>query len=260
MTTCKNCDTSFEGRFCPNCSQKADTHRFTINHLLHEFFHAFTHTDKGILFLIKELAVRPGQTIREYTAGKRKKYFNPITFLLIASALQLFAIKKTDIFHRYTESVYNVTQQLVKASGAKISNSREMDELKTGADASMTTMLENNKIITLLFIPALGFLTWLFFRKSKFNYAENLILNIMISAELSIFFLFACILPFIIFPSYVILWMILFLLINSLYSIIVYKRFFHQRWFISIVKGLAIQIIFMILTQLVFAQFLDLIK
>lgn len=77
MIECKNCGTAFEGKFCPNCSQKAATHRLTLGHFIHETTHALTHTDKGILLLIKELFVRPGIVAREYVEGKRKKYFNP---------------------------------------------------------------------------------------------------------------------------------------------------------------------------------------
>src|SRR5688572_10665036 len=98
MTTCKNCDTPFEGKFCSACSQRADTHRFTLWHFAHAFFHALTHTDKGILFLIKELLYKPGIVAREYNEGKRKKYFSPITFLLIVMAIEIFASQKTKFY------------------------------------------------------------------------------------------------------------------------------------------------------------------
>lgn len=252
MTTCKNCEATFESKYCPNCSQKADTHRFTVKHFLHESFHAITHTDKGIFFLIKELFLRPGHAIREYNEGKRKKYFNPITFLLIATMLQIFAIKKTEIFDHYSVAVNAIAKQ-VNASREDI-NQEVLDEELAKAELKekefSQTMVENSKLITLLLIPIGGFITWLFFRKSGFNYAENLVMNVMVSAQLSIIFLFSSALPFLIFPSYVILWMILYSLINWVYSILVYKQFFGQGWFITIVKGIAIQILFMVATQL----------
>jgi hypothetical protein len=252
MITCKNCETTFEGKFCSNCSQKADTHRFTLKHFLHESFHAFTHADKGILFLIKELFLRPGQAIREYNEGKRKKYFNPITFLLIAAFLQLFAMQKTQITEHYMNSLITVTKQLAASSGNinQEALNKELKEAEEGGNKAFQTMLENNKAFTLLVIPFMGLITWLLFRKSGFNYAENLVMNVMISAQLSILFLFFCALPFLILPSYVLLWMFLFFLINWGYSFFVYKQFFRQSWFVTIIKGIAAQILFIITNQL----------
>lgn len=255
MITCKNCEATFEGKFCPNCSQKADTHRLTVKHFAHDFFHAFTHTDKGILFLMKELMIRPGHAIREYNEGKRKKYFNPITFLLIVSALQIFTMKKTHMFEHYAASLESVTARLAatKEEGDQISQS-----VKQKTEKPLAFTLENSKLLTFLFIPVLGFFTWLLFRKSGVNYAENLVLNVMISAELSVLFLFLCVLPFLILPSFVILWMTLYFVINWIYSFIVYKQFFRQGWGITILKGILIQIAFMICTQFAVGVYVDL--
>ena len=95
---CKNCEASFEGKFCSNCSQTADIHRVTLKHFFHELFHAMTHTDKGILLLAKALLTRPGHVAREYLDGKRKKYFNPLSFLVITAAISAFAIYQTGYF------------------------------------------------------------------------------------------------------------------------------------------------------------------
>ena len=108
--TCKNCETIFEGNFCPNCSQKAGTHRFSVKHIVHEAFHAFTHTDKGIFFLIKEMLKRPGKVALEYNGGRRKKYFNPFTFLLIMIALNIFFTQKANFYGSFLDA----TEALVK--------------------------------------------------------------------------------------------------------------------------------------------------
>src|SRR5689334_17205611 len=95
---CKNCEGSFEGKFCSNCGQKADIHRITLKHLFHELFHAITHADKGILLLAKDLLTRPGYVAREYLDGKRKKYFNPLSFMVITAAVSAFVIHETGYF------------------------------------------------------------------------------------------------------------------------------------------------------------------
>src|ERR1700730_19439583 len=77
-TNCLNCGTMLtaDDNFCPVCGQKTDTHRISFSHIFHEFFHTLTHADKGVLALLRDLAVKPGMVAAEYIAGKRKKYFH----------------------------------------------------------------------------------------------------------------------------------------------------------------------------------------
>ena len=64
-------------RFCHQCGQKTDTHRINFHYLVHEVPHSIFHVDNGILFTLKELFTRPGQSIREYLEGKRQQHSNP---------------------------------------------------------------------------------------------------------------------------------------------------------------------------------------
>jgi hypothetical protein len=161
-------------------------------------------------------------------------------------------MQKTQITEHYMNSLITVTKQLAASSGNinQEALNKELKEAEEGGNKAFQTMLENNKAFTLLVIPFMGLITWLLFRKSGFNYAENLVMNVMISAQLSILFLFFCALPFLILPSYVLLWMFLFFLINWGYSFFVYKQFFRQSWFVTIIKGIAAQILFIITNQL----------
>ena len=105
---CKNCGVSFEGVFCPNCAQKASTGRLNVSDVVHEMWHNFTHTDRSVLGFIAGLFTKPGIVIREYIAGKRKKYFNPYTFFLVSSAILIFITKK--VFH-YEDSLYHYNNE-----------------------------------------------------------------------------------------------------------------------------------------------------
>ncbi|MBT1701487.1 DUF3667 domain-containing protein [Fulvivirgaceae bacterium PWU4] len=259
-TTCKNCDVTFDGKFCPNCSQKASTHRFTLGHFIHEFLHAFTHTDKGILFLIKEMFFHPGKVALEYNAGKRKKYFNPITFLLIMTAIQVYTTSKTGLFTQYAESLQTLMEQMVGNAGGSAVDLQEVDRQMDEADRTMMMVSENNKLLTMLFIPVLSFLTWLFFRRSGHNYAENLVFNVLINGQLMVFFLIFSVIPFLIKPSLVIFWLLLYFLLNWIYSFIAYRQFFKQGWGITIFKGLVVQVIYLVLVQNITALLLGFLK
>lgn len=260
MTECKNCGTTFEGKFCPNCSQKADTHRLTVAHFAHEATHAVTHTDKGILLLIKEMFVRPGHVAREYVEGKRKKYFNPITFLLILMAVQVYAVKKTDFYGKFTRQVQKVYAEMMAAqpNGKKGVEKFNSQIEKADKQASMAT--DNNKLLTVVFIPFLSLLTWLLFMKSGLNYAENLVLNVLINGQMIVFFLLMCILPVIIKASLAVLVLYLYLLFSWIYSIVAYKQFYRQKWGWTILKGITVQIGYFVvitLTSNLLANFIE---
>jgi hypothetical protein len=246
---CKNCEIPFEGKFCPNCAQRADTHRFSVAHFGHEFFHAFTHTDRGILLLVKELLYRPGVVAIEYNAGKRKKYFNPITFLLIVTAVQFFVSKQTEIFKEINKATKELTMEFAKGDSEEAK--KQMEESFKNAEKQSSLVEENSKAFTLLLIPILSFFSWLLFRKSGHNYAENLVLNVLIiGGTICIFFIFG-ILPFLFFPLQIVLWMAINFTASFVYYIIAYKQFFKQSWGITIFKGIIMQIIILICSQVI---------
>ena len=77
---CKNCDRTFEGQFCSHCGQKSGVSELNMHDLIHEFWHSITHTDKGILKLVKDLFLQPKKVYHGYFVGQRKTYFSPVTF------------------------------------------------------------------------------------------------------------------------------------------------------------------------------------
>ena len=160
---CKNCGIKFKGNFCNNCGLKSDIHRITLKHIFHEFFHGFVHLDKGILFLIKEMCIRPGVVARDYIEGKRNKYFNPFQFLILGVAAITFVTIKLDLGFGAASNIH-VT-----------SDSAEELSRVTG---SFTKYFYNYfNILQFLSIPLLSIFSYVFFRKSGYNYAENLVLN-----------------------------------------------------------------------------------
>lgn len=99
MASCLNCGIALdEGtRFCPACGQKTATHRLTLHDIGHDAWHALTHTDHSVLGLVKALLLRPGLVAREYVLGRRKRYFSPFAFLVIATGLVVLVNLATGI-------------------------------------------------------------------------------------------------------------------------------------------------------------------
>jgi hypothetical protein len=156
---CLNCKQNIDSTFCPNCGQNAKTHRFSLKHFfLHDFVHGVFNVNKGFFYTIKELFTRPGHSIREYIEGKRVKHFNYITFVMLIIAIghvvgNITQIKLIDTTHYFTTD----------------------KDILTKFD-KMT--LEYPKLFIIIKLPFLALFTFLFFRKSKQNFTESLILNI----------------------------------------------------------------------------------
>lgn len=86
---CANCGSPLVGRFCGNCGQRADTHAHSVGHFLHEFAEALTHADSRVWSTLLALLRRPGFLTREYFAGHRARYLEPLRVYLFMSVLFL---------------------------------------------------------------------------------------------------------------------------------------------------------------------------
>lgn len=97
---CPNCDAAVSGAYCAACGQKVPHGRLDLHELVHEWWHAVAHLDGGIVRLLRDLAVRPGATYAAYFAGARKRYMNPVLFLLLVEGLYILA-ESTVLDHIY---------------------------------------------------------------------------------------------------------------------------------------------------------------
>ncbi len=86
IITCLNCGNPYEGDFCPSCGQSASTGKFTWNSLLFALLHAFDF-ERGILFVFRELWIRPRQLLLGYLSGKRTNVYPPFKYMLVSIAI-----------------------------------------------------------------------------------------------------------------------------------------------------------------------------
>lgn len=181
---CQNCGHSliFGDKFCSACGQSANTHRLSFKHFLHELFHAITHTDKGILYLLKGLATKPGIVAREYIDGKRKKYFNPFTFLLIIMAV--FAISGQFFDSRKIENEIPTSIQRVPDPVAR---EKAIAMYQRGKQVREFTS-KKASLISLVAIPVIAFVFWIAYKRNRFNYSEHLTAVLMFTAFANLIF------------------------------------------------------------------------
>lgn len=92
---CRNCGQHVEGLYCSNCGQKGDVERLRLTTLADSFISTFVgdgaigekrnNIRYGFLLTLWSIVIRPANTVQEYLEGRRRKYFNPVTILLLLS-------------------------------------------------------------------------------------------------------------------------------------------------------------------------------
>ena len=183
METCPNCSASLDGNFqyCPTCGQKTHIHRFNLAHIGHEAFHALTHADKGILHLLKNLTIRPGIVAREYVLeGKRKRYFNPFTFLVIVLGLSVFV---NSVFKPYER---NINPEAARTETNESASTAA--KLRKERSRNVSYFLDKRaNLVAFAAIPLFALAFWLFFRRSGINYAEHLVANVFFAGYFQLF-------------------------------------------------------------------------
>jgi len=85
--TCLNCGDSVQERYCSHCGQENIEPKESFRHLIGHFLADVTHYDSKLFITIKDLIFRPGFLTKEYNAGKRMGYLNPIRMYIFISAV-----------------------------------------------------------------------------------------------------------------------------------------------------------------------------
>ncbi|MDR0233008.1 MAG: DUF3667 domain-containing protein [Dysgonamonadaceae bacterium] len=82
---CENCGHFVEIRFCPDCGQENVETRQSFFHLIAHFIKDFVHYDGKFWKTIWYLLFRPAKLTKEYLAGKRNCYVNPVKLYIFIS-------------------------------------------------------------------------------------------------------------------------------------------------------------------------------
>jgi hypothetical protein len=157
MTNCINCNNLITGNFCANCGQPAKLKRIDSHYVLHEIQHVL-HFEKGVFYTVKELIIRPGQSVRQFISENRNRLVKPIIFIIVSSLIYSIAVHFFHIEDGYI-------------------NMKDIEPGKKSATIAIFNWVQSHygyaNIIMGIFI---AFWLKLFFRKYDYNFFEIVIL------------------------------------------------------------------------------------
>jgi hypothetical protein len=205
---CKNCGGMNTNNFCADCGQEVFHQRFTVKKLFREWASAFYNYSGGILFTIKSLALTPGEAIRSYVGGNTISYWNPFNFFVITFSGYLLLSIKFGIL------------------------SSESDYEKFTNDYAGYLMIFT--------IPFVSLFSFILFKKSGYNFGENLVLNVFIISQTNIYNIFLLVLYAFLSDKTAGL---ITIFIGFLYEIWVYKSFFQNGIIPVTLKVIVINIV-----------------
>lgn len=166
---CKNCNTETTGNFCTHCGQSMRVAKITIKDTFQDFSNSTFSVNAPLLVTLKLLFLNPGKLYREFLNGKRKTYYKPVPFFILATILLVLirSVIKYDPFQEITNTGIDNSNFERVISTAKF-------------------MSKNINNFLLLFVLTLCLILKLFFRKS-YTLAEYLAISFYVVGVYTLF-------------------------------------------------------------------------
>ncbi|MCI4669214.1 MAG: DUF3667 domain-containing protein [Bacteroidia bacterium] len=153
-TQCHKCQNDFQGSYCPICGLPKEVERINGKYIFTEIG-SVLNFDRGLLFTIRELFIRPGNSIRRYIHEDRNYLVKPLVFIVLCSL------------------IYSLVQQFVNFEDGYVNFS---DGESGTSNAIFIWVSKNYGYANILMSFFIAIWLSLFFRKSAYNIFEILIL------------------------------------------------------------------------------------
>ncbi len=208
---CNRCQSELHGNFCSNCGQPRTLQRINGRYIAAEIG-SVLNFDKGILFTIRELLLRPGENIRTFILEDRDRLVKPVVFIIVCSL------------------IYTLLQQTLGFEDGYVGFSFSEDSTTT---AVFTWISQNYGYTNILMAVFIALWIRIFFRRYGYNLFEILIvLCFVMGIGMLIFSFFGIIDAFIDSPI-----IDKGFLLGTLYISWGIARFFDKRRILNYLKG-----------------------
>ncbi|MDT7832341.1 DUF3667 domain-containing protein [Flavobacteriaceae bacterium S356] len=89
QNTCNNCHQEVQGDFCQHCGQREGIGKITFKETFQDFVDMVFSVNAPLMKTQKLLITNPGKLFREYLSGRRKTYYKPVSFFIIATVIYI---------------------------------------------------------------------------------------------------------------------------------------------------------------------------
>lgn len=222
MTDCTNCHSTLaeNSKFCGQCGQSTKSFRRPFVSFFRESLHELMDIDGRLFVTLKTLLVKPGLAAFEFEQGKRTKYTPPLRLYLVFSLV--FFLVLSSFQHLYS---------------------------KDGSGTESTTELYS-RIMFVLF-PVFAFYIGCLFRKSYF--ITNLVFSMHMHTVAYIALIVIGPLEALEDKHQIFVWLQAVPTVYLVwYMFSAFKTMYRESWWLTVLKGLAIYLVYMMTLGFVF--------
>ena len=175
---CENCGHFVEKRFCPQCGQENIETRQSFFHLFKHFLEDFVHYDGKFWKTIRYLLFSPAKLSKEYIAGKRNCYVEPVKLYIFISFIVFFlpailpySSEKVKILHETLIEIQSNNDIPDKSPDSEqYSNIGKYKFDRKKIEEEFQHQLPK---AIFLYMPVFAFWLWLFHNKKKRFYFDH---------------------------------------------------------------------------------------
>ncbi len=209
--------------------------RFTVKGMLQDELYNLIHLERRKFFYTAwDLTVRPARSIKMVLSGHRKYLYPYLNYLFLIGTITIFL----SVHYKFFVTGFDIGTQ-----------SSFFDNILNGMGFDLEFRKsfffyaeEFATIVNIVAIPFFSLFTYLFFYKSRYNYAEHFILNVYIAAQQLLFLLLF--IPFLeLFKSSRDNVIFTYTAIMQVYNIWVYVVFFEGKLIWKIIKSILVIIL-----------------
>ena len=174
MAICRNCGYTADCCFCPECGQSTAVKRLELLALLRELPNVLWNLDRGILYNLVQLTIRPGYAIKDYLDGKRRRFYHPLAYMLVVLAVMLVAMNFMNVHY------YDAHQDAWMTA--------EQAAFWKEYDATQQAWVRFYKFYIPFYLPwmALLWYAWLRAMKQAYTIAESICISFFVSAQMTV--------------------------------------------------------------------------
>ena len=101
--TCKQCQAPIHENYCSKCGEPVELQRIDGKYVLQEIVRVLNF-DKGLLYSIRELLLRPGKSIHRFIFEDRNRLVKPLVFIILTSLIYALTERAFQFEDRYMEA------------------------------------------------------------------------------------------------------------------------------------------------------------